>query len=165
MIPVPASDEQARWTNLATGAEVTVSSTRSATENKGLIDRRVLTGNVRRYWSSASGQYQNQWVQLRFSVPVTVRTVRLYNPRQEAGNSNIVVQQATVRLYSDSAATNQVASAITGQLAVSGTDIPFNDVAVRAIRVEINSVTGNFLGSRAASLAEIEVIARGEAGP
>ncbi len=165
MIPVPASDEAARWTNLATGAAVTVSSTRSATENRGLIDRRVMTGNVRRYWSSTPGQYQNQWVQLTFPVPVTVRTVRLYNPRQEAGNSSIVVQQATVRLYSDSAATNQVASAITGQLAVAGTDVPFNDVLVRAIRVEINNVTGNFLGARAASLAEIEVIARGEAGP
>ena len=165
MIPTPASDEAARWTNLATGAEVTVSSTRDANQNTGLIDRRVLTGNVRRYWSSAANQYQNQWVKLTFPVPVTVRTVRLYNPRPEAGSVSIAVQQATVRLYSDYAATNQVATATTGPLAVSGTDVPFNDVLVRSIRVEINSVTGTFLGSRAASLAEIEVIARGEAGP
>ncbi len=165
MIPTPASDEAARWTNLATGAEVTVSSTRDANQNSGLIDRRVLTGNVRRYWSSAANQWQNQWVKLTFPVPVTVRTVRLYNPRPEAGNVSIAVQQATVRLYSDYAATNQVATATTGPLAVSGTDLPFNDVLVRSIRVEINSVTGTFLGSRAASLAEIEVIARGEAGP
>lgn len=165
MIPVPASDEAARWTNLATGAEVTVSSTRDANQNTGLIDRRVLTGNIRRYWSSAANQWQNQWVKLTFPVPVTVRTVRLYNPRPEDGSVNIVVQQATVRLYSDYAATNQVAAATTGPLAVSGTDALFNDVLVRSIRVEIDSVTGTFLGSRAASLAEIEVIARGEAGP
>lgn len=89
----------------------------------------------------------NQWVKLTFPVPVTVRTVRLYNPRQEAGSVNIAVQQATVRLYSDYAATNQVAMATTGPLAVSGADVPFNDVLVRSIRVEIDSVTGTFLGS------------------
>jgi hypothetical protein len=165
MIPAPTSDAAAKWTNLATGAEVMVSSTRSAVENTGLIDRRVLTGSINRYWSSAPGQWQDQWVKLTFPTPVTVRTVRLYNPRQEAGNSNIAVQQATVRLYSDYAATNQVATATTSQLAVSGTDVPFNDVLVRSIRVEIDHVTGNFQGGRAASLAEIEVIARGEAGP
>ena len=51
-IPVPATDDAAQWTNLATGAQVTVSSTRSANENSGLIDRRVLAGSLNRYWSS-----------------------------------------------------------------------------------------------------------------
>ncbi|GIV76517.1 MAG: hypothetical protein KatS3mg050_0911 [Litorilinea sp.] len=164
MIPVPASDEEARWTNLAPGAEIRVSSTRSAAENSGLVDRRVMNDSIRRYWSSAPGQWQGQWVELVFPVPVTVRTVRLYNPRQEA-DSNLVVHQATVRLYSDAAATQEVASQTTGELSVQGTDVPFQDVRARVVRVEIDQVSGRFLGDRVASLAEIEVIARGEAGP
>ncbi len=165
MIPVPASAEEAKWSNLAPGAVVAVSSTRSSDDNTGVIDRRVMTGSVARYWASARNQYQNQWVKLTFPVPVTVRTVRLYNPRPEPGNSDIVVHQATVRLYSDSAGTLEVASRTSGELSVSGTDIPFSDVLVRAVKVEINDVSGRLGGDRVASLAEIEVIARGEAGP
>lgn len=163
MIPVPASAEEARWTNLATGAQVSVSSTRDANTNKGLIDRQVRNGSVNQYWTSAPGQTQNQWVELTFPVPVVVRTVRLYNPRSGGeANSSISVQSATVRLYSDANGSNQVASASTGQLSVSGTDVAFNDVTARVIRVEINNVTGTFYGARAAGLAEIEVIARGQ---
>lgn len=164
MIPVPESDEDAKWSNLAPGASVRVSSTRAEAENTGLIDRRVLNDNIRRYWTSAPGQVQNQWVELVFPVPVTVRTVRLYNPRQgDEANSSLVVHQATVRLFSDSAGNVEVARATTGQLSVSGTDVPFNNVRARVVRVELDQVSGTFFGSRVAGLAEIEVIARGEA--
>jgi hypothetical protein len=163
MIPVPENDEAAKWSNLAPGAAVRVSSTRSENENTGVIDRRVLNDNIRRYWTSAPGQTTNQWVELVFPVPVTVRTVRLYNPRQgDEANSSLVVHQATVRLYSDAAGSVEVGSATTGQLSVSGTDVPFNDVRARVVRVELNSVSGTFFGDRVAGLAEIEVIARGE---
>lgn len=70
-----------------------------------------------------------------------------------------------MQLYSDAAATNQVASQTTGTLSVSGTDVTFAEVKAGVVRVEISSVTGTFYGAKAASLAEIEVIARGEAGP
>jgi hypothetical protein len=166
MIPVPANDADAQWTNLAPGAQVTASSSRDPNQNEGLIDRRVMKGEIWRYWVSASGQTTNQWVRLTFPVPVTVRTVRLYNPRQGGeANSNIVVNSATVRLFSDAAATNEVASQTTGTLAVAGTDVNFPDVTARVVRVQINSVNGTFYGVQAASLAEVEVIARGEAGP
>lgn len=166
MIEVPATDEAAQWTNLAPGAQVRVSSTRDANQNRGLVDRRVMKGEIWRYWASASGQTQNQWVELVFPVPVTVRTVRLYNPRSgDEANSSIQVQGANVRLFSDVAATTQVASQTAGQLAVSGTDVAFADIQARVIRVEITGVTGTFYGSQLASLAEVEVIARGETGP
>ena len=164
MIPVPATDEAAKWTNLAPGAQVRVSSTRDANQNRGLIDRRVMKGEIWRYWVSASGQTQNQWVELVFPVPVTVRTVRLYNPRTGGeANSSIQVSGATVRLYSDAGATQQVASATAGQLTVTGTDVAFADVRARVVRVEITGVSGTFYGAQVAGLAEIEVIARGEA--
>jgi hypothetical protein len=123
-----------------------------------------MNGSIQRYWTSANGQTQNQWIELVFPVPVTVRTVRLYGPRQgDIANSSLMVNQATVRLYSDSGGTTQVASFTTGQLAVSGTDVPFADIRARVVRVEFNNVSGRFFGARVAGLAEIEVIARGEA--
>jgi hypothetical protein len=165
MIPVPENDADAQWTNLAPGALATVSSSRDANTIRGLTDRQVMNGEVYQYWSSTPGQPQNQWVKLTFPVPVTIRTVRLYNPRtNEAENSTIQVTATTVRLYSDAAGTNQVASQTTGSLSVAGTDIQFNEVRARVILVEINGVTGTIFGRAAASLGEIEVIARGEAG-
>jgi hypothetical protein len=164
MIAVPATDEAAQWTNLAPGAQVRVSSSRDANQNRGLVDRRVMKGEIWRYWTSANGQTQNQWVELVFPVPVTVRTVRLYNPRSgDEANSSIQVQGVNVRLYSDAAATTQVASQSGGQLSVTGTNVNFADVKARVVRIEITSVTGTFYGSQLASLAEVEVIARGEA--
>jgi hypothetical protein len=166
MIPVPANDLDAQWTNLAPGAQVTVSSSRDAKYNRGLIDRRVLKGEIWRYWTSAPGQTANQWVKLTFAVPVTVRTVRLYNPRQgDEANSSLLVNGAIVRLYSDAAGTVEVASKTVGALSVAGTDVAFSDVKARVVKVELTSVSGTFYGARAAGLAEVEVIGRGEAGP
>jgi hypothetical protein len=164
MIAVPANDADALWSNLAPGAQVTVSSARDANQNRGLVDRRVMTGEIWRYWNSAAGQTTGQWVQLTFPVPVSVRQVKLYNPRTGGeANSSIQVQGTNVRLYSDAAATQQVASASTGALSVSGTPVNFADVKVRSVRVEITGVTGTFYGTQLAALAEVEVIARGEA--
>jgi hypothetical protein len=163
MIPVPENDADALWTNLATGAAVAASSAYNPDRLIGLIDRRVMTGNLQQYWSSANGQREGQWVELTFPVPVTVRTVRLYNPRHE-GNTNLVVHNGTVRLYSDAAGNNEVATQSFGQLTTAGTDVNFNEVLVRKVRVEIGDVSGQFAGRQSVSLAEIEVIARAEAG-
>jgi hypothetical protein len=166
MIPVPPSLEAAKWTNLAPGARVEVSSTRDARYNAGLIDRRVLKGEIWRYWTAASGQHANQWAKLTFPVPIAIRAVRLYNPRAgDDAHSSLSVQQATVRLFRDEAATQEVAAKSTGPLAVSGTDIDFMPTVARAVRVDLGTVTGTFYGARTAGLAEIEVIASGDAGP
>jgi hypothetical protein len=163
MIPVPATDEAAKWTNLAPGATVDVSSTRDANYNDGLIDRRVMKGENWRYWTSAAGQYQSQWARLTFPVPIRVQTVRLYNPRTGGeASSSLQVGGATVRLYSDAAATQQVASQTVGALSVAGTDVVFTPTVARAVRVDLSGVTGTFYGARAAGLAEIEVIASGD---
>jgi len=164
MIDVPANDADAQWSNLAPSAAVAVSSTRDPNLNRGLIDRRVMTGEIWRYWNSAPGRTAGEWVQLTFPVPISVRRVVLYNPRSGGeANSSIQVLGTVVRLYSDAAATIQIDSRITGALAVSGTSVNFPDVKVRAVKVEITGVTGTFYGSNLASLAEIEVIGRGEA--
>ncbi|MFN8446259.1 MAG: hypothetical protein U0175_36045 [Caldilineaceae bacterium] len=170
LLPVPANPADAQFTNLAPGAAISFSSTNQHPSldktGKGLIDRKVQKGRITDYWRSENGKDPNtQWVQLVFPVPVTVRTVRLYNPRpgDATGEASIQVNGANVKLYTDAAATQQVTVKSVGALAVSGTDVGFTDVKVRAIRIEFTNVTGTMGGERVASLAEVEVIARGEA--
>jgi hypothetical protein len=162
MIPVPENPADARWTNLATGATVAVSSSRDPAKNINLIDRRVQLDSIYNLWTSAPNQTENQWITLTFPVPVVVRTVRLYGPRQGGGtNSSLAVHAATIRLYDDVGATNEVASASIGEVAVSGTDVQFADIVVRVIRVQIDSASGTFDGLHVVGLSEIEVIASG----
>lgn len=166
MIAVPTDPEAARWTNLAPGAVITVSSFGGGSI-EALIDRRVLKGKSSDPWRSDPAQDPNQqWIELTFPTPITVRTVRLYNPRQSAaGQVSTQVQQATVKLYADAAAQQPLAVVVIGPLTTAGTDAVFNDVRARRVRVDLNAVTGAFENQLVASLAEIEVIARGEAGP
>lgn len=164
MIPVPDNPEDAKWTNLAPGAVTTVSSLHpDLSDTDGLTDRVARTGiGIERHWLSNPNQNPNgQWVQLTFPVPVTVRTVRLYN-RPEG---SIQVHNATVRLFSDAAVTNEVASKTSASLSKLGTEVGFNDVRVRVVRIEINNITGTYQDQPVAGLSEVEVIARGEAGP
>ena len=164
MIEVPEADLEALWSNLAPGAEVRVSTSRDSRYDTGLIDRRVQRGEIWRYWRSAAGQQSGQWIELVFPVPVAVRTVRLYNPRQgDEANSTIQVAQATVRLYADVDATAEVASNSATTLNVAGTDVAFAEVVARVVRVELDQVVGTFYGEQVACLAEVEVIAQGQA--
>jgi hypothetical protein len=164
MIPVPDNPEDAKWTNLAPGASVDVSSSSNTSpDDNGLIDRRVHMSlpfnNFIKYWLSDSGKDPNQqWIELTFPVPVTVRIVRLYNLPQS--DSDIHVNNTTVRLYSDADGTQEVANNTSGPLSEWGTDVAFADIQARVVRIEFNSVSGY-----AAGLAEVEVIARAEAGP
>jgi hypothetical protein len=164
MIPLPDNDADALWSNIAPGAAVAVSSSRDPNYNNGVNDRRVMKGEIWRYWTSAPGEAQNQWVRLTFPVPVTVRKIRLYNPRQgDEAQSSLQVQGAQVVLFADPNATQQVGAQNAGALSVSGTDVNFPDVRARVVLVNITGMTGTFYGAPAASLAEIEVIARAEA--
>ena len=166
LIPVPENPEDAQFTNLAPAAEISYSSIYALINPnaESLIDRQVMQGRIIQYWRSDPNQDPaGQWVQLAFPVPLTVRTVRLYNPRfGDEANSTTQVESATVVLYSDKAATTEVARNSVGQLAVAGTEVPFADVQAQAVRVIVNDVSGTFEALHVASLAEVEVIARGE---
>ncbi len=170
MIPIPANLDDAKFTNLATGALVSFSSTHPNPyidkTGKGLIDRRVQKGKVNEYWRSDPGQsVTSQWIQLTFPVPVSVRNVRLYNPRTVGGYNSVStqVESASVYLYADAAATQQIDMLTVGKVSVAGTNVLFKDVKVRSVRVYFTGVIGTFFSEKVASLAEIEVIARAEA--
>lgn len=158
-----------QFTNLATGATVTVSSIGGAAQNGeppivgALNDRQVKNEPFTSYWRSAAGQTQNQWVQLSFPVPITVSDVRLYDPLPGSDvysdQDNIHMLGATVVLYSDAQATQSVATANAGALSSSGTDVTFSNVTAQSVRVYLGPSTGTFDGQAAVSLSEIEVIA------
>jgi hypothetical protein len=165
LIPVPADDAAARFSNVAPGAALTASSGTHPNDLRGLVDRRARTGEIWRYWTSDTGQAQDHhWVSLELPVPVTVRTVRLWNPRPgDEANSTVQVHAATVNLYATPDAATPVATARASALSADGTDVAFADVRARRIRVDLDDVSGTFYGAAVASLAEVEVIARGEA--
>jgi hypothetical protein len=164
MIPLPSNLADAKFSNVAPGAAVSVSSSRDPRYNIGVNDRRVQRSEIWRYWTTPNGQQQNQWVKLTFPVPVTVRNVRLYNPRfGDEANSSLQVNSTRVTLYSDAAGTQQVGSQTTGGLSVDGTEVSFSDVKTRVVKVDITGMSGTFYGMSVASIAEIEVIARAEA--
>ncbi len=113
---------------------------------------------------SAPGQRANQWVRLVFDVPVSVREVKLYNPRPgDEANSTIQVSSATVQVCADADCATVAASGDVGNVSVDGTSATFAPTRARAVRVLLNQVSGTFYGAQVAGLAEVEVIARGEA--
>lgn len=69
-----------------------------------------------------------------------------------------------MRLFSDEAGTIEVARQTVGPLSTFGASVEFAAVRVRVVRVEIDRVNGRVDGVTCASLAEIEVVARGEVG-
>lgn len=163
-IPLPENIEASEYTNLAPGAQAIVSSSRDARADRGLVDRRARTGDIWRTWTSAPGATAGQWVRLVFPVPVRVKAVRLYNPRSgDAADSSLQVEAATVDLCADADCAQRLASAGTGPLSTAGTDVPFRKVVARAVQVRIERGSGTFQGAPAVGLAEVEVIARGEA--
>jgi len=160
MIDVPDSDEDAQFSNVAPGGTITTSSSERPERDNTLINRRVEVDEDGLGWYSEKGLAVGEWAQLSFPVPIDVRSVRPWGPRAFAG-SDLTLDNVTVTLYADEAATQVVASRSAGPIAGDGTDVLFNDVACRAVRVTVNQVTGKHNGFDAAGLAELEVIARG----
>jgi hypothetical protein len=162
MIPVPENLADAAWTNVAPGAEITVSSSRIGATPKGLIDRRVKKATAEQIWSSnPSLPGRAQWIQLTFPVPIQVRGVRLYVPA--AGGvpqSTLVIQDSIVRLLGDGSA--ERGSRRVGKLQPTGTDVAFEDVSARVVRIEFGDIEGTFYGDRVAALTEVEVFGRGQ---
>ncbi len=163
MIPVPTNAADAAWTNLAPGALVSVSSSRSDASVGGLTDRRVTKALPEQVWSSSPGLAgQGQWIQLAFPVPVRVRAVRVYAPGPGGEPaSSLELRELVVRLLDDVGGIERVRRS-TGVVRPSGTDVGFDSILARVVRIEFSQVRGRFYGSPGAALTEVEVIARGE---
>ncbi len=163
MIPLPQNLADAEFTNLAPGAKMQVSQGSTITANY-LIDRKSqLTFGTGRYWNSKTNNVTNQWAKLKFPVDIKVKSVRIFNvPFGGIKNSTIQLTSVEVRLYSDSACTQLVATnTINQNISVNGTDVPFNNIIAKGVEVKFLGVTGKFAGAARVACAEIEVIASG----
>ena len=166
LIPVPATIDEARWTNLAPGAAITQSSLDPSLEGvtDGLVDRRVQTGRPEWYWRSAPGQPPNgQWVALTFPRPIRMRLVRLYAPPQSE-SATTEVRRARVSVFVDETSLQPLTSFVVGPVGDDGTDVSVGDLVARHVRIEFLEVTGLTRFQSLASLAEVEVIARADGG-
>ncbi len=165
MIPLPANQAEAEFTNLAPGATVTISAGTSNTKNY-INDRCVmLSHNNGRYWITPYGYDQNQWTRLKFPVSIKIKNVRLYNiPQGGFKNSTLQITSAQVNLYADAARTQLVATQTVNQnLSNTGTDVNFNNVIAKVVEVKILGYTGTFNNlQKRVGLAEVEVIASGD---
>jgi hypothetical protein len=166
MMQVPANPADAAWTNLAPGARITVSSSRTDDAPRWLNDRRVKKAQPGQVWSSSPVlPGRGQWIQLEFPVPIRVRTVRLYSPASGGdAQSSLEISESVVRLLDDEHGLER-ANSRTRALSPSGTDVAFDDIVTRIVRVEFTQLKGRFYGASVAALNEIEVIARGEPHP
>lgn len=159
MIPSIPDHSETRWTNLAPGAAVTVSSSRDPSRDGAVVDRRAAKGLAHDPWTTAPGATEDQWVELRFLVPIRIQAVRLWDPRPDS-SSTLHVDQSTVELVDDQG--EVVAASASGPLSAGGTDVPFaQEPIARVVRVRLDAVSGTFDGEPCAGLAEIEVVGQG----
>lgn len=165
MIEIPILADDIKYSNVAPGATITASTYNNIAFNNYVVDRKVLKSEYWQVWTSAFGQTNNQWVKLDFLVPIKIRRVKLYNPINAGAPTNYQITSVKTVLYADAAATIPVDSVTYNQnLSESGTNIFFNDVIAKTVKVFILNQTGLFDGANVSALSEIEIYATADVG-
>lgn len=162
-IPVPPTISEAAFFNVSTSATVTQSSFKYINDSlqypgKKVIDRKARNDSLRVNWI-ANGT-NNEYVNLKWSVPIDVRRVTLYNIRPNAvTNTNIQVTDCEIIIYYRGAEVTRVPS--TGVISPEGTTFNISSILqADEIRVIVKTYTGLVNGENRAGLAEVETNAR-----
>ena len=169
LMEVPDDDDEARWSNLAPGARVSLSSVadealRGAME-ASVVDRKVRKADPARTWRTAPDATSGS-ATLQFPVPVWIRGVQLHElGAMGAAGIDGSVTAAQVRLFAGVDDAEPVAEGpverVGGALRVSfvGSAQP---AGVRRVVVELTGVAGQATGSPSFSLAALAATARGD---
>ncbi|MCI0448869.1 MAG: T9SS type A sorting domain-containing protein [Chlorobi bacterium] len=162
-IPVPPNLSEGQFFNTSTSATVTQSSFKFVNDSlqypgKKVIDRKARNDTLTVNWIATGSN--NEFVNLKWNVPIDVRRVILYNIRPNtSNNTNIQVSDCEVLFYYLS---NQVAGIpSTGVISVNGST--FNVAGTPKIdemKVIVKAFTGLIEGQSVAGLAEVETNAR-----
>jgi hypothetical protein len=162
-IPVPPNLSEGQFFNTSTSAVVTQSSFKFINDSlqypgSRVVDRKARNDTLSVNWIAAGSN--NEFVNLKWNVPVDVRKVVLYNIRpNSSNNTNIQVTDCEVNFYFMG---NQVAGIpSTGIISVNGST--FNVAGTPKIdemKVIVKTFTGVIEGQSAAGLAEVETNAR-----
>ncbi len=162
MLEVPKNGEIAEWFNAAPSASVTASSTVSAGNGKlfapsNVVDRQARVGGDSVIW--VAGEEKEPWVELRWSLPIEVRELVLYNiPDRPTEGTRLNVHHCRILLYYHG--TEIAAVPVVGPLKTSGTAISVRPTKIDAARITITKFSGKIKHRAVAGLAEVETIAR-----
>ncbi len=162
-IPVPPTISEGSFFNVSTSATVTQSSFRYVSDSlqfpgKRVVDRKAQNDTSTVNWI-ANGT-ANEYVNLKWNVPVDIRRFTLYNVRPNpATNTNIQVTDCEVFFYYNGAQVEHIPA--TGSISYQGTTFQVPSVPkIDEMRVIVKSFTGTVNGLNAAALAEVETNAR-----
>ncbi len=164
-IVVPADLSQAQFFNISTSATVTQSSflfINDSLQFPGgrVIDRKAQNDTLTVNWI-ANGT-TNEFVDLRWPIPIDAKFVVLYNIMPNVNNNtNIQVTDCEVFGYSNGSQVAHIPS--TGAIIPAGSKFFFNggsQVTMDEVKVIVKSYTGLVNGLNKAGLAEVETNAR-----
>ncbi len=160
---VPPTISESSFFNTSTSATVTESSFKFISDTiqypgKRVADRKARNDSLRVNWI-ANGT-NNEFVDLKWSVPIDVRRVTIYNIKPNASNNtNIQVTDCEVICYYNGNEEAHIVS--TGIISVNGTDVSIPNVPkIDEVKVIVKSFTGLVNGESLSGLAEVETNAR-----
>ena len=162
LITVPFNVTEGSFTNLSTSAEVRESSFKNfnGTNYKGVrtVDRKARNNDLSVNWI-ADGTV-NEYVVLKWEIPIDIRRFILYNIIPNSANStNIQVNDCEIFIYKDNNIVKHIES--TGPLDVNGTTIQVSPIATAdSAKIIVKSFTGLINNVSLAGLAEIETNSR-----
>lgn len=163
LIKVPNNSYSAQFFNISTSATVEQSSFKvinDSTQFPGskVKDRKARNEDPTVNWI-ANGS-NNEWVKLKWDIPIDVEKFVLYNiiPNASAG-TNIQVTDCDVFMFYNGQQVGHIPSI--GPLSTEGTEIELDSlVKVDEVKVVVNNFTGQIMGQSVAGLAEVETIAK-----
>ena len=160
---VPPTISEAAFFNTSTSAIVTESSFKFISDSvqypgKRVTDRKARNDSLRVNW--IAGATNNQFVDLKWSVPLDVRRVTIYNIKPNPlNNTNIQVTDCEVFCYYNGAEVEHISS--TGIISPNGTDVSIPSLPkIDEVKVVVKSYTGTINGENLPGLAEVETNAR-----
>jgi len=162
-IPVPPTITEGQFFNTSTSAIVTQSSFKYINDSlqfpgKKVIDRKVQNDTLMVNWIS-NGTI-NEYINLKWDVPLDIRWIKLYNVMTNfSNNTDIQVTDCEIIVKYLSNEIFRISS--TGPISVNGSqfNIP-NFLKFDEIRVIVKSYTGLVNGENHSALAEVETNAR-----
>ncbi|MBS1492177.1 MAG: T9SS type A sorting domain-containing protein [Bacteroidetes bacterium] len=149
------------YTNLSTSALVTASSilnNDSSFAGQKVVDRKANNVNASVNWIANGAN--DQYVDLKWEIPIESRKIKLYNiiPNEGAG-TNISVNDCEIFFYYKDVLLKYIPS--TGPIPADGLIIPLTPVQkFDRMSVFIRNFTGKIMNKSVAGLAEIEVNAK-----
>lgn len=162
MITVPNNLTEGSFTNLSTSADVRESSVKN---NNGIlysginaVDRKAKNLDLKVNWISNGNN--NEFIVLKWEIPIDVREFKLYDILQNSSNgTNIHVTDCEIFLYKNNIVVKHIQS--TGELSINGKSVPVNPwTTIDSVKILIKSFTGQINNESVAGIAEIETNSR-----